>query len=230
MREWERFSTAAANAYVQPLMARYLSRLEQDLRAAGLRRAAVPDAVGRRADHGRDRVPLPDPAGGERAGGRRDLLRRHVARECGLDRVLSFDMGGTTAKICLIDDFRAADLAQLRGGAGRAVQERLGPAAADSGDRDGRDRRRRRQPRARRCARPHQRRPGERRRRSRTRLLRARRRASGGDRRQPAARPLRPAAFRRRAAGARCDGGARRDRDRCRQHRSASMPRWRRSA
>ena len=32
MREWERFSTTAANAYVQPLMARYLRRLEADLR------------------------------------------------------------------------------------------------------------------------------------------------------------------------------------------------------
>jgi N-methylhydantoinase A len=37
------------------------------------------------------------PAGGA-------ILAARVARECGLDRVLSFDMGGTTAKICLIDD------------------------------------------------------------------------------------------------------------------------------
>src|SRR5690606_31022100 len=32
------------------------------------------------------------------------IFASHVARQCGLDRVLSFDMGGTTAKICLIDD------------------------------------------------------------------------------------------------------------------------------
>ncbi|HUZ65755.1 MAG TPA: hydantoinase/oxoprolinase family protein, partial [Acetobacteraceae bacterium] len=39
------------------------------------------------------------PAGGA-------IFAADVARRCGLDRVLSFDMGGTTAKICLIDDFR----------------------------------------------------------------------------------------------------------------------------
>ena len=38
MREWERFSTTVANAYVQPMMARYLRQLEADLRAAGLPR------------------------------------------------------------------------------------------------------------------------------------------------------------------------------------------------
>ena len=38
--------------------------------------------------------------------GRRRHLRRHIARQCGLDKVLSFDMGGTTAKICLIDDLQ----------------------------------------------------------------------------------------------------------------------------
>jgi N-methylhydantoinase A len=39
------------------------------------------------------------PAGGA-------IFSAHIARECGLDSVLSFDMGGTTAKICLIDDFK----------------------------------------------------------------------------------------------------------------------------
>jgi N-methylhydantoinase A len=38
------------------------------------------------------------PAGGA-------IFSAHIARECGLDSVLSFDMGGTTAKICLIDDY-----------------------------------------------------------------------------------------------------------------------------
>src|SRR5262249_10581634 len=36
MREWERFSTTVANAYVQPLMARYLRRLADELRATGV--------------------------------------------------------------------------------------------------------------------------------------------------------------------------------------------------
>ena len=75
MREWERFSTTVANAYVQPLMARYLRGLADGLRELGVAGAAVPDAVGRRADHDRDRLPLPDPPGGKRPGRRRDLLR-----------------------------------------------------------------------------------------------------------------------------------------------------------
>ena len=39
------------------------------------------------------------PAGGA-------IFAADIARQCGLDQVLSFDMGGTTAKICLIDDYQ----------------------------------------------------------------------------------------------------------------------------
>ena len=35
MREYERFSTACANAYIQPLMGRYLGGLERELKGAG---------------------------------------------------------------------------------------------------------------------------------------------------------------------------------------------------
>ncbi len=105
MREWERFSTAAANAYVQPLMARYLSRLEQELRAEGMRAPLflMLSGGGLTTVATACRFPIrlveSGPAGGA-------IFSAHVARECGLDRVLSFDMGGTTAKVCLIDDFR----------------------------------------------------------------------------------------------------------------------------
>ncbi len=105
MREWERFSTTVANAYVQPLMARYLRRLRTRPFRGWRRRADVPDAVGRRAHDDRNRLPLPDPAGRKRPGGRRDLRGPHRARKRAAS-VLCFDMGGTTAKICLIDDFR----------------------------------------------------------------------------------------------------------------------------
>ena len=103
MREYERFSTACANAYVQPVMARYLRMLEAGLRDAGF---ACPLYVmlsgGGVADIGTAiRFPIrlveSGPVGGA-------VFASHVARQCGLDRVLSFDMGGTTAKICLIDD------------------------------------------------------------------------------------------------------------------------------
>ena len=103
MREYERFSTACANAYVQPLMARYLRKLEDSLRTDGF---ACPLFVmlsgGGVADIATAiRFPIrlveSGPVGGA-------VFASHVARQCRLDRVLSFDMGGTTAKICLIDD------------------------------------------------------------------------------------------------------------------------------
>ena len=103
MREYERFSTACANAYVQPVMARYLRMLEAGLRGAGFRCPLfVMLSGGGVADIGTAiRFPIrlveSGPVGGA-------VFASHVARQCGLDRVLSFDMGGTTAKICLIDD------------------------------------------------------------------------------------------------------------------------------
>jgi N-methylhydantoinase A len=105
MREWERFSTTVANAYVQPMMASYLRRLEADLHAAG---AAAPlflmmSGGGLTTIETACRFPIrlveSGPAGGA-------IFSAHIARECGLDSVLSFDMGGTTAKICLIDDYK----------------------------------------------------------------------------------------------------------------------------
>ncbi len=77
MREYERFSTACANAYVQPMIGRYLRSLEERLGAEGFRLSAVPDAVGRRANDGRDGDPLSGAAGRERTGRRRDLRQPH---------------------------------------------------------------------------------------------------------------------------------------------------------
>ena len=105
MREWERFSTTVANAYVQPMMARYLRRLEADLRDAGMDAPLflMMSGGGLTTIDTACRFPIrlveSGPAGGA-------IFSAHIARECGLDRVLSFDMGGTTAKICLIDDFK----------------------------------------------------------------------------------------------------------------------------
>jgi N-methylhydantoinase A len=105
MREWERFSTTVANAYVQPMMARYLRRLEADLHAAG---AVAPlflmmSGGGLTTIETACRFPIrlveSGPAGGA-------IFSAHIARESGLESVLSFDMGGTTAKICLIDNYK----------------------------------------------------------------------------------------------------------------------------
>ena len=105
MREYERFSTACANAYVQPLIGRYLANLETLLRQeefscplflmlSGGGLTAVETAI-------RFPVRLVElgPAGGA-------IFAAEIARQRGLDKVLSYDMGGTTAKICLIDDLK----------------------------------------------------------------------------------------------------------------------------
>jgi N-methylhydantoinase A len=104
VREYERLSTTAANAYVQPLMARYLTRLGEELAALGLEAPIflMTSGGGVAALDAAVRFPIrlveSGPAGGA-------ILASRIARECGLERALSFDMGGTTAKICLIDDY-----------------------------------------------------------------------------------------------------------------------------
>jgi N-methylhydantoinase A len=104
MREWERFSTTVANAYVQPMMAGYLIRMESDLRDVGIMAPLflMMSGGGLTTIETACRFPIrlveSGPAGGA-------ILSAHLSREIGADRVLSFDMGGTTAKICLIDDY-----------------------------------------------------------------------------------------------------------------------------
>jgi N-methylhydantoinase A len=105
IREWERFSTTAANAYVQPLMARYLRRLEAQMREAGMTAPIFLMLSGGKLTTIETACRFPirlvesGPAGGA-------IFSAAIAAEAGLARVLSFDMGGTTAKICLIDDYR----------------------------------------------------------------------------------------------------------------------------
>ncbi len=103
IREYERLSTTCANAYVQPLMAAYLGSLERQLRAAGIQCPLLLMTSGggltdiATASRFPIRLVESGPAGGA-------LLAQDIARQSGTDRALSFDMGGTTAKICLIDD------------------------------------------------------------------------------------------------------------------------------
>ncbi len=105
VREYERTSTAVANAYVQPLMAGYLGRLDQALKAAGFLGTVylMTSGGGLTALEAAARFPIrlveSGPAGGA-------ILATHVAALAGERRVLSFDMGGTTAKICLIEDLK----------------------------------------------------------------------------------------------------------------------------
>ena len=102
IREYERWSTAVANAYVQPAMSRYLGGLAQQLRARGFLCPlfVMTSSGGLMTLETARKFPIrlveSGPAGGA-------VLAATLARQCGLEKVLSFDMGGTTAKICLID-------------------------------------------------------------------------------------------------------------------------------
>ncbi len=103
VREYERTSTAAANAYVQPLMAGYLGRLGEALTERGFRCPVylMTSGGGLTTLETARRFPIrlveSGPAGGA-------ILATCIAAECGESKVLSFDMGGTTAKICLIEN------------------------------------------------------------------------------------------------------------------------------
>ncbi|MEM7253659.1 MAG: hydantoinase/oxoprolinase family protein [Pseudomonadota bacterium] len=103
MREYERISTACANAYVQPLMSRHLRSLNEVLAEEGFRCPLFLMLSGGGVTTLETAVRFPvrlvesGPAGGA-------IFSAHIAAELGLDSVVSYDMGGTTAKICLIDD------------------------------------------------------------------------------------------------------------------------------
>jgi len=105
MREYERFSTACANAYLQPLIGRYLAKLARELLRAGFHCPLLLMTSGGGITTTETAIRFPvrlvesGPAGGA-------IFAACIAREHGLDQVVSFDMGGTTAKICLIDKAR----------------------------------------------------------------------------------------------------------------------------
>ena len=203
MREYERFSTACANAYLQPLMGSYIGKLERELTRAGFRCPMLLMTSGGGITTAETAIRFPvrlvesGPAGGA-------IFAACIARQHGLDQVVSFDMGGTTAKICFIDKAQPQTARAVRSGAHLPFRQRQRPAVAHSGHRDGRDRRRRRLDCERRRAWPHRRRPGKRRLRARPGVLRPRRQRADRDRRRRDARPHRSANLFRRQDGARC--------------------------
>jgi len=105
MREYERFSTACANAYLQPLIGSYLGKLARELEQSGFRCPMLLMTSGGGITTTETAIRYPvrlvesGPAGGA-------IFAACIARQNGLDHVVSFDMGGTTAKICFIDHGR----------------------------------------------------------------------------------------------------------------------------
>jgi len=102
IREYERTLTTVLNAYVQPLTRRYMGRLTEGLRRAGAARAAVHIMTSSghlTTTEEAERVPIrlidSGPAGGS-------LAAVFHARHARVPDLVAFDMGGTTAKACLV--------------------------------------------------------------------------------------------------------------------------------
>jgi N-methylhydantoinase A len=125
IREYERTTTATANAFVQPIVAKYLHELSARLRQAGIEaplRIMVSSGGSTSAEIAAD-VPITTlesgPAGGV-------LSAANAGRAAGFDDVLAFDMGGTTAKLCTVMDgapsivhtFEAARVRRFKKGSG----------------------------------------------------------------------------------------------------------------
>ncbi|HVN89699.1 MAG TPA: hydantoinase/oxoprolinase family protein [Candidatus Binataceae bacterium] len=119
IREYERMSTTSINAYLMPVVNRYLNSLETQLGdyARGLRIMQSNGGV-MTADHAR-RHPVQLIESGPAAGA---LAAASLTRQIGVERAVSFDMGGTTVKACLIEDHVPIEKNDMEvGGAANAV-------------------------------------------------------------------------------------------------------------
>lgn len=128
MRELPRFNTVIANAYVQPQVSTYLNRLVSRLCDSGISAPVFMLHSGgglisvETACQQPVRLLESGPAGGA-------IFAAEYARAHGLEKVMSFDMGGTTAKICLIEggapktanSFEVARTYRFRKGSGMTV-------------------------------------------------------------------------------------------------------------
>ncbi len=102
-REYERFSTAVVNAALLPIVQRYIDRLAEALRTRGIRAPLyVMQSNGGMA--AADHVALRPAAIIESGPASGVIGAAHLARAVNVERVLSFDMGGTTAKAGTIVD------------------------------------------------------------------------------------------------------------------------------
>jgi N-methylhydantoinase A len=102
-REYERASTVALNAYLAPRMQSYIDALRHALARRNARLTIMQSSGGILSATSAAREPvrtiLSGPAGGV-------IGALSVARAAGIDRVLSFDMGGTSTDVALLDSTR----------------------------------------------------------------------------------------------------------------------------
>jgi len=107
INEYERVSTTVVNAYSKPAAARYLTRLEDRMAGVGVggELLLMQSSGGINSAATAREFPVRIIESGPAAGA---LGAAHYARLAGLSHVLSFDMGGTTAKMCLVQDGRVS--------------------------------------------------------------------------------------------------------------------------
>ena len=103
-REYERTSTTVLNSYVGPLVSRYLVSLEKMLGAAGFRGTfrVMQSNGGVMSAETAKKMPVTMMESGPVAG---VIAAAHLGESLGCRHIISFDMGGTTAKSSLIKDF-----------------------------------------------------------------------------------------------------------------------------
>jgi N-methylhydantoinase A len=129
MKEYERTSTTVLNAYAKPITSRYLTRLEERVKAQGF----AGELLMMQSSGGINSVafarefPVQIIESGPAAG---TLGAAHFAKLADLDKVLAFDMGGTTAKLALVEhgrairtnDFEVAHMHRFKPGSGLPVR------------------------------------------------------------------------------------------------------------
>ena len=106
IREYERFTTTVINSYIKPLMSTYIENLRKSLIEEGFKASLLLMTSGGTLTNVDSACEFPvrlvesGPAGGA-------ILATVIAEELDLNKVISFDMGGTTAKITIIEDKKA---------------------------------------------------------------------------------------------------------------------------
>lgn len=128
IREYERMSTVAANAYVQPIVERYLNLLETRIREIGIPGPLriMLSSGGFTSPAAAAEAPIHLLESGPAAG---VLSAVNAGMQANVDHILAFDMGGTTAKACVsvngvpdIDHaFEAARVKRFKRGSGLPI-------------------------------------------------------------------------------------------------------------
>jgi N-methylhydantoinase A len=124
IKEYERTSTTVINAYVRPVVEKYLARLESELRRGGIRAPLLlmQSNGGLMTAKAAAQMPMHIIESGPAAG---VVGVQALTRQLGIDKAISFDMGGTTAKASIIENGRVTRALEYSVGGGVMVGSRL---------------------------------------------------------------------------------------------------------